>query len=389
MRNRAFTLLSGLTLLAALTACGEKIDPGTTAAREKAAVRAPVETAAVTQSPFFYEAVATISARTASTVSSKLSGTVMAVHVREGDMVREGDLLVTLDERQVAAQMDRAEAALREARRSETSALSALEASEAAAQLAQSTFRRYQQLLKENSVSRQEFDEIESRHLQAQAGAAQTRAMLEAARSRVQQAEAGVREAGIAKRDARVRAPYAGQIVKRMIEVGDLAAPGTPFFTIEQEGVYCADLVLPERHIQEIKIGQEVKVAISALDDLEVSGTVGRIIPSADAASRSFDIKVALPAGVAGLKSGMFARVFIPIGGTGLLLVPQSALVNQGQLTGLYVVDDQQIARFRLVRLGRSVGDRHVVISGLAAGQRYISAVPPGMQDGVRVERMP
>jgi RND family efflux transporter MFP subunit len=241
-------------------------------------------------------------------------------------------------------------------------------------------------LLKENSVSQQEFEEIESRHLQAQAGVAQTRAMLDAARSRIHQAEAGVREAAIASKDARVRAPYAGQIVRRTIEVGDLAAPGTPFFIIEQEGLYCADLVLPERHIQEIKIGQEMRVVISALADLEVIGQVGRIVPSADAGSRSFEIKVALPQGMAGLKSGMFARVFVPIGGTGLLLVPQAALVYEGQLTGLYVVDDDQIARFRLVRLGQSIGDQQVVISGLAPGQRYVSDVPPQLRGGVRVE---
>ncbi len=386
MNAKQSIMVGVLSMWVVLTACGEKIDPGTTAAGDPGVVEAPVKTAEVTQSPFFYEAVGTVSARTASTVSSQLAGTVMAVHVREGDGVREGDLLVTLDERQVEAQLDRAEAALREARRAETSALSALAASEAAAQLAEATFKRYRQLLEQNSVSQQEFEEIESRHLQAQAGAAQTRAMLDAARSRVQQAEAGVREAGIAKKDALVRAPYAGRIVRRMIEVGDLAAPGTPFFIIEQEGQYCADLVLPERHIQEIRIGQEAKVVISALDNLEVTGQVGRIIPSADAGSRSFEIKVSLPQGLDGLKSGMFARVFVPFGGTGLLLVPQSALVHEGQLTGLYVVDDRQIARFRLVRLGQSIGGQHVVISGLAPGQRYVSDVPPQLKGGMRVE---
>ena len=88
-----------------LTGCGDKIAPGTTQEGEKKIVKAPVATANVIQQTFFYEAVGTVEARTASTISSKLMGTVKAVHVREGDMVKKGDLLVLIDKRQVAAQL--------------------------------------------------------------------------------------------------------------------------------------------------------------------------------------------------------------------------------------------------------------------------------------------
>jgi hypothetical protein len=85
-------------------------------------------------------------------------------------------------------------------------------------------------------------------------------------------------------------------------------------------------------------------------------------------------------------KSGMFARVSFPIGGAGILLIPRSAIVVQGQLNGVYVVDETRIARFRLVRIGRTVGQQVEVISGLADGQRYVSTVPLGLKDGVKVE---
>jgi RND family efflux transporter MFP subunit len=375
-----------ITLAALLMACGDQIGPGNAAKGEKRSVAVPVTTAGVTQEPLFYEAVGTITARTAGTVASKLMGTVLAVHVNEGSVVKEGDLLVTLDQRQVSAQSDRAEAGLREARRSETSALSALAAGQAGAQLAETTYKRYQQLIKVNSASQQEFDEVEARHRQAQANLAQGQAQLEAARSRVQQADAAVREAIIAKKDALVRAPYAGLVVKKSIAEGDLASPGTPLVTIEQEGVYCAELLLPERFIQEVKLGMPVKVVVDALGKQEIEGMVGRITPSADAASRSFEIKVAMPEGLA-LKSGMFARVYLPIGGTGMLLVPQKAVISEGQLTGLFIVDETQTARFRLVRLGKEVGDRLEIISGLQSGQQYISEVPQGFKDGAKVEK--
>jgi RND family efflux transporter MFP subunit len=369
-----------------LTGCGEKIEPGNTPGKAGDPVKAPLAEARITQEPVLYEAVGTITARTASTVSGKLMGTVQAVHVREGDMVQKGDLLVTLDQRQVSAQVDKAQAALKEARRAESSAVSAHDAARAAADYAEATFKRYSQLLKENSVSQQEYEEVASRYRQAKAGQAQTAAMLEAARSRIQQAEAAVREATVAQKDAQVRAPYQGRIINKMVSEGDLASPGTPFFTIEEEGLYCADLVLPERHIQEIKIGMPVKVVVDALGDAQVVGEVGRIIPSADARSRSFQIKVAMPEDL-DLKSGMFARVFIPVGGTGMLLIPAASVVTEGQLSGVFVVDDNQVARFRLIRTGRQFDDRVEVISGLQPGQRFVTRVPPGLKDGDRIEQ--
>jgi RND family efflux transporter MFP subunit len=383
--NPKITAIILLLILATLAACGNSIEPGNTAPGAGKAIQAPVAEARISQEPFLYEAVATINARTASTISAKLMGAVQSLHVNEGDRVKKGDLLVTIDPRTVSSQLDQAQAALREARRAETSALSSRDAASAAAELASTTFKRYEQLLKENSVSKQEFDEIESRGRQAKAALAQTEAMVEAARSRIQQAEAAVEQASLAKRDAQVLAPYDGLVVGKMVDEGDLASPGTPLLTVEQEGLFCADLVLPERHIQTIQLGMPVKVKVPALNDLETTGEVGRIVPAADAQSRSFEIKVAMPPGL-DLKSGMFARVFIPLGGTGILLVPETAVVNEGQLTGVYVVDEKQTARFRLVRAGKAYGDRVEIISGLKDGQRYIPAVPATIQDGMTVE---
>ncbi len=379
------TMIVLLTMLAISTACGQKIEPGNTAPGIGQTIQAPVAEAKISEEPFLYEAVATINARTASTISSKLMGTVQAVHVQEGDPVKKGDLLVTIDSSTVTAQLDQAEAGLRAARRAESSAISSRDAARAAADLAVATYKRYQRLLEENSVSKQEYDEIESRSRQARAAQAQAEAMVEASRSRVQQAEAAVQQASIAKRDAKVTAPYDGLVVSKMVDEGDLAAPGTPMLTIEQEGLFCADLVLPERHIQSVKIGMPVKVKVPALGDLEATGHVGRIIPAADAQSRSFELKVGMPEGL-DLKSGMFARVFIPVGGTGILLVPETAVKTEGQLTGVYIVDDGNVARFRLVRAGKTYADRIEIISGLRDGQRYVSNIPVTLKDGMKVE---
>lgn len=386
MRHQTRILFGTLLGVALLTGCGDKTEPGESAEKSGPGIKAPLAVAEVSQQPLFYEAVGTLTARTVSTIAGKLMGTVKAVHVREGDMVQEGDLLVTLDQRQVTAQMSQSQAAVQEAQRGEASAASARESAKAGAEMAATTFQRYQKLLKENSVSQQEYDEVAARHRQAQAGLSQAEALVAAARFRVQQAEAALSSAKASEKDALVRAPFSGRVTAKMIEAGDMASPGTPFLIIEQEGRFCADLVLPERHIQAVQLGMEMKVKVPALNDLEVTGVVGRIVPTADARSRSFQVKVGMPENLRDLKSGMFARVFVPVGGTGLLLVPQSAIVNQGQLTGLFIVDQGGIARFRLVRTAKTYGDHVEIISGLNPGQRYVTAVPAALKNGSKVE---
>lgn len=375
-----------VTLVIILTGCGDKIEPGTAANPPLKSIKAAIDTARVSQQPFIYEAVGTVVPRTASTLSSKLMGTVHAINVREGDQVKEGDLLVVLDQRQVSAGFERARAVFNEALKAEASAESARKAAKAAAELANSTYVRYQKLIKENSASQQEFEEVESRHRQAQASLAQTESMLAAASSRVEQARAAVDSASVSKKDAKIYSPYNGTITAKMINVGDLASPGTPFLTIEKEDAFCADLVLPERHIQAVKLDDEVKVSIPALlGNVDLTGIIGRIVPTADIKSRSFLVKVALSDND-NLKSGMFARVAIPVGEAGMLMLPNSAIVNQGQLTGVYIVDEDQIAHFRLIRTGKHYGDAVEILSGIFEKDRYIIAPPPNLNDGDKIE---
>lgn len=368
-----------------LLGCGDSTESGISDETDRRVVKAPVALASVMRQPFLYEAVGTVEARIASTLSSKLMGTVMAVRVREGDEVKEGNLLVEIDARQVSAQLRSAKASLDEAKKAKASAESAIEAAQAGAQLAKSTYDRYQKLMAERSASKQEFDQAEARHRQAKASLAQAEAMVEAADHRVQQAEAAVAAAQISKRDASVLAPYDGKVTAKMIDVGDLAAPGTPFLTLEKEGVYCVALVLPEKHIHAVRLDQEVDVMIPSLREGPLRGFIGRIDPTADQQSRSFRVKVALPEEDR-IRSGMFARVAIPVGEAGILTIPQTAVVNQGQLTGVFLLDDQQIARFRLIRIGRTFGDTVEVISGLKDGDRYVVSQTPDLANGVKVE---
>jgi len=383
--KKPLRMLVIIALLLALFGCSDRIEPGNVKPGSRNVVSTRVAVAKIMEQPFLYEAVGTVQALTASTISSKLMGTVQAVSVKEGDDVVRNDVLVVLDRRHVDAQLKQAEAALSEAKGMQNSARSAHDAAAAEATLARSTYNRYLNLMKDQSVSRQEFDEVQARYRKAEASMAQTGALIEAAGYRVKQAEAGLTAAGVSEKDAVIRAPFDGKVTAKMIDVGDLASSGKPLLTLEKKGEFCVDLVLPEQHFEQVTVGQQVALTIPSVDDRPIHGRIDRIVPAADQKSRSVLVKVALPKGVNAL-SGMFARVQIPLGDAGMLLLPSSAIVLKGQLTGFYLVDQENCCRFRLVRPGRKFGDWVEIVSGIQEGNRYIVSPPPGLVDGSIVE---
>jgi RND family efflux transporter MFP subunit len=378
----SITLFSILIFLAG---CGDKIEPGTTKRANKKVVKVSVAVVREVKQPFIYEAVGTVEARTSSTLSSKLMGTVTSVHVREGDVVKSGDLLVVIDKRQVTAELRKAEATFAEAKRAEASARSAQASAKAGFEFAKATYNRYLKLREEESTSRQEFDKNEARYRQAEASFSQAVAMVDAARHRVQQAQAAVAVATVEKKDAWVRAPYDGKVTAKMIDVGDLASPGTPLINLEKQGVYCVVFVLPEKHFPFVYLKQKVKVKTPSLQEKTLEGVIDRIDPSTDRKSRSFRVRAMLPEDNA-VRSGMFAKVEIPVGEVGKLMIPSTAVKYEGQLTGIYLIDAYQIAHFRLIRVGKTFGDKIEVVSGLKDGDAYIVIPPPDMEDGAKVE---
>jgi RND family efflux transporter MFP subunit len=371
-----------------LSGCGDGIAPGTTVPAAPPVVQASVDVARATDLPLLYEAVGTVQAETASTLSAKLMGTVKEILVAEGTRVDLGDPLVLIDKRQVTAGLQQAQAVLAEARRAEAASVAARQAATAAAELARATHDRYRQLMRDESASRQEFDEIAARHRQAQAAEEQAQQMLAASRQRIRQAEAALAAADVADADAVIRAPYAGVVTAKLVEAGDLVTPGAPVLSLESIDGQRVEIVLTEAYFGALGLNQLLDVRVPAATQDVMRGVVETIAPAADPASRSFLIKIRLPAHPA-VRSGMFARVAIPIGTQSVVSVAQASVIHQGQLTGLFVVDDQQAARFRLVRTGRQFADAVEILSGLDAGRRYVVEPPPTLVDGARVEAVP
>jgi multidrug efflux pump subunit AcrA (membrane-fusion protein) len=374
-------------LIAALSlfSCSEKIEPGNTPPTEGPSVAVRMIEARSAVQPVVYEAVGTVKAQVSATVSSKLMGVIQAYKVKEGDLVKQGDLLVVLDERQVSAQLSQARAALSEAGKAEAGAVSAQTAAEAGAQRALLSYRRNRTMLEGGAITQETFETVDAQHKQAQAALAQAQSMVEAARYRISQARAAVDAATVAQKDARVLAPFDGKVTAKLADTGGLAAPGTPLLTLEREGGYRVDLVVPEAYIGAISTGQPVMISIPSVGEYLIKGSVDVIIPSADQGSRTFVVQVGVSA-TESLRSGTFARVPLTIGEQKTMRIPESAVVRQGQLTGVFIVDEKNSARFRLIRTGRAYGDQVAVISGIKDGTRLVAAPTPQLTNGSAVE---
>ena len=225
-------LLLSLALL--LTSCGsQERHPATEAAAPPVAVQtAPV---ASQEWPSDYEATGTVRARTTATISAKVMGYVQQVSVQVGDRVRQGQALVTLDARDLDAGVRRAEAGRDAVRSGIPEADNGLAAAKANLDLAHSTFKRMEELAAKKSISNQEFDEASAKLKAAQANYEMARSRRAQLDSRMAQADEEVRTAGITRDYAKIVAPFAGVVTGKSVDPGNLAAPGAPLLTIEQE----------------------------------------------------------------------------------------------------------------------------------------------------------
>jgi RND family efflux transporter MFP subunit len=207
------------------------------------------------------------------------------------------------------------------------------------------------------------------------------------AKASLQKAQANFSAAQATLRYAEIRSPVPGQVVAKNVEVGDMAQPGQPFFTIENASRVKVIAQVSETDIVGLSEGDPARIEIPVLGRT-LEAQLDRIVSAADIASRTFDVEVHLENQDGSIRSGMFARVAFPLGERDALLVPEAALIERGQLDGAFVVEEGR-ARLRWLRLGRRVGNRREVLSGLDPGEDFVLTVPAGLTDGSLVEIAP
>jgi multidrug efflux pump subunit AcrA (membrane-fusion protein) len=397
MRVKAAGVLVACAIALFNTSCGRRQETAT----EKASPIPNVKIERVGAAPIdgFYEATGTVRSKTTSVVSSRIMGSIIAIRVREGDRVRTGQPLVEIDSRDATAQLQKAQAGMREAEsaldeieRNLQAAGSGKAAAEASLALAASTYNRYKALLERRSVSPQEFDEVQAKYKVADAEAERATRMLSSLLARknqvlakIDQAKADVVNAQVYASYGRVASPMNGIVTARQAEVGAMAAPGTPLLTLEDDSHYRLEASVEESQIRSVQVSDQVQVRIDALSNEELSGTVSEIVPSADPASRSNTVKIDLPVQRA-LHSGSFGRVRFSSGQKQAITIPRRAITERGQLVSVFVVDESGTARLRLIKTGKAYGDRVEVLTGLSDGERIVVDRVEAVSDGSRVE---
>lgn len=296
-------------------------------------------TATVAEAPLERLFDGTVEAVNQATVSAQTAGRIAEVFYDVDDYVQPGQPIVRFTNVEQQSALRQANAALTEARAQQNQA--------------EEEFRRASGLFESDSASRREYD-------QALAARDSATARVEAAKSAVAAAEQQLEY-------TLVRAPYAGIVKERYVEVGESVSVGQPLMSGLSLETLRVVVDLPQQEAASVR---EHRKAYVLTGEGRVEADAVTIFPFAHSASNTFRVRVELPQGQFALYPGMFVKVAFVVGEASRLLVPTDALIRRSEVTGVYVVDGEGRVRLRQVRTGAAFGDRTEVLSGLREGER-------------------
>jgi RND family efflux transporter MFP subunit len=279
----------------------------------------------------------TVQARRRAALSARMPASVTDLPYREGQWVQAGAVVVRLDD-----------AALR----------AAVAAAEAGVKAAEADLARTKALLEKGASTPRELEQMT-----AAASAAQ--AQLTAAKDSLSYSA--------------LRAPFAGRVASRRVNLGDVVNPGMPLIEIEGEGGLELRATVESEIAATLRPGAKVKAVVDG-QPAPLTATVTAVAPSGDPTTHRFEVKADLP-GASGLRAGLFARLLVPgLAADPRITVPAGALFERGGLTGLFVVADGK-ARLRWVAIGARDGEAVEIRAGVEPGERVVLD-PAGLVDG-------
>lgn len=332
---------------------GEKIEPSQQSVAQRnisTEEAARVDEVHEITKQYIEEAVGTLKAASRTEISARVLAPIDRVAVRAGERVQSGEVLVELDRQALETQLSQAKASLAAA---DASLVQANDAYQRALQLRERNV---------NAITQERFNEVV--------------ANLEVAKANKEHAEQAVAEAQVNLSYTTIEAPKSGIIVDRLAEEGDMARPGVPLLVLYDPTSLRLEVPVMENLAVKLKVGDQLPVSIDALDR-EIVATVDEIVPQAQAASRSFLVKVAIPKSE-GLFEGMFGRLRIPAGTRRHLCLATDAIMQVGQLKMVDVVLDDGRLQRRYIKTGRlGMPGRIEVLSGLKAGEKVLLRPQP------------
>ncbi len=346
-------------LIAAASACalllagchGSEADKGASPAG--AALRVATLKVEARSVPDYASVPGTVAAVRQARIASRLSGYVERVTVHAGDSVKAGELLVAIDPADTRGQLAQAQAGLARA--------------EATLADATSNHTRFANLYREGAATRQQYEGVERDYAAARSQVAAARAAVDMARAQSAYAD--------------IRAPYAGVIVERDADPGDLATPGRTLLVLEDPAELEVRAQVDDATYAALQAGQAVPVLSGAK---RIEAKLAQRVPAADPLSHTHLVKLALPPG-APVASGSYVTVEVPLGVRHALVVPASAVVTRAGIAGVFVVAPDGAAQFRLVRVGASGPSGIEIQAGLSPGEVIVTAPDERIENGTRI----
>jgi RND family efflux transporter MFP subunit len=301
-----------------------------------------------------------IEAATSANLSTRMMGNVTNVHVKVGNKVAKGTLLISIQNADLKAKRGQIEAAILQAK--------------AANENAQKDFERFKTLFAQGSASQKELDDMTTR-------ATMTKSGLDAALQMKKEIDAQFTY-------AEIRAPYTCIVTNTFVKAGDMASPGMPLVAVESTEQSQVIAMVSESDIDKIKVGTEATVEVKSLEK-SFPAKVIEVSQSAKNTGGQFIVKLNLSTKDEAVLSGMFAHVYFNVASDSAqelsVLVAKSALVQKGQLTGIYTIGFENTAILRWLRVGKTTGDQVEILSGMAANETYITSSEGKLFNGAKV----
>ena len=380
---------------------------GTTAA-QPTVVQVTTAAAFSRQLPRFFEATGSLAADEQTDVAPTVAGKVIAVGVDLGSYVKQGTVLVRLDNRDAHIRLQQAEAQVVQARSSVRQAeariglragqnfdperVAEVRNAQVGLQLAEKNLSRYERLIATGDISRSAYDQQKAQRDQLQQQydvqftlARQNYAAVQTARSAVDSAQTQVTAARKAIADAVVLAPMSGYVSDRPVALGEYVTTSSKVVTIVRTNPLRMKIDIPEQAIGQVQVGQSVSLTVSAYPDQQFNGRVARVSPSVTTTSRTLNVEAKVDNGNNILKPGQFAtvRILLPQSDAAVL-VPARAVRTEAGTSRVFVIKNGR-AEQRLVQLGQTEGDLIEIKSGVAADEPVATSNLEQLSDGVAV----
>jgi RND family efflux transporter MFP subunit len=326
-----------LSLIALGVGCGKRHESPAAPDENLPLAAVRVQKIESVKQPVVEEVVGTVQPKLQAVIEAKVSGRITRLPVTLGQSVKQGDVLVELATQEIQARLDQANAAF---------------------QQAELDLKRTANLRKQQAATQAELDAVQARYNVTKAAVAEADAL-----------------SGYAK----ILAPFDGVVARKLADEGDLAMPGKPLLDLEGRAGLRLVADVPSLLAGHVLPDAKLAVRVDTVPDV-ITGKLVEVSPAADPASRTVRMKVDLPE-TAGLRTGQFGRLAVPLGEATFLFVPAPALVRRGQLEILFVAADGK-AQMRLVRTGKETPQGIEILAGLAPGEVVVSEGAGTLRDG-------